>query len=123
MEGWLGNNQGKKILLKEKTKKHNLANNHENQLLDVNEVEEVEDYNERVEENPFQSELINMNELKCKNLLGGISSDSLGIVAFLAAEIVNSESLEEKDEPWEFKTLKNEISSVISTIYESKGTC
>ena len=115
----MGNGQGKKIQLKEKSKRGSPTDGKHPRTLD--DVEEVQEYNEHVANEPFQTELINLNELNCyTTCMGGIPAESLGDVAFLAGEVIAADSLEERDEPWEFKTLKNEIAAVISKIYEEK---
>ncbi len=122
MESWLGGNNGQKIILKERTKKLKAEAPEKKHELEMGDVDEVEDINTSLQENPFKQELVNFEDLNKRYTLfksekAAVKSEDL---SFLAREFACHESLEEPDVAWDFKTLRTEIAAIISAIYDIK---
>ena len=74
--------------------------------------------NEAAEENPFQTELILFEDLEKKHEAFNFGNkEHSKPISFLLQRLSLTTNEREKDEHWEFKTLRNEIASFITGIY------
>jgi hypothetical protein len=113
MQGWLGNGNVQKIKLKQKERgetKNNWATIKE---VKVQNLEEIDETNEKVYENPFKTKLI----IPRKNNEFLNESENMEFLFKELPEFEHLKSIQEKDELWEFKTLKNEISAIVTNLY------
>ncbi len=58
MEGWLGNNISKKIKLKKKKKNQQKKDWATIKKIESNEIEEIDEINNQIYENPFKTKII-----------------------------------------------------------------
>ncbi len=122
MESWLEGSKGQKIVLKERNKKPKVDITERKHEIDMADVEEVEDFNTTLQENPFKQDLLNFDDVNKKYsfLKLGKGTNKGEDLTFLANEFTCHDSLDEPDVPWDFKTLRTEIASIISAIYDVK---
>lgn len=118
MEGWLGNSNSTKMKLKNKRKDTGKKNWEDERRINLNDVEELDERNEAAEENPFQTELILFEDLEKKHEAFNFGNQEHSKpISFLLQRLSLTTNEREKDEHWEFKTLRNEIASFITGIY------
>ena len=118
MEGWFGNSNAKKMTLKNKTKNAEKLAWEEKTNVKIGDIDEVNQTNEQALENPFQTELVTFDELEKKFSVFSFENENDNLkIKFLLREVMGKDSLEEKDEHWEFKSLKNDVSAVIASLY------
>ena len=118
MEGWFGNANAKKVTLKNKAKTNEKQAWEDKNNIKINDIDEVDQTNEEALENPFQTELITFEELEKKFSVFPFENEPENDkIKFLLKEIIRKDNEEEKDEHWEFKSLKNDVSSVIASLY------
>ena len=118
MEGWLGNSNSTKMKLKNKRKETGKKNWEEERRINLNDVEELDERNEAAEENPFQTDLVLFEDLEKKHQAFSCGNQAQSKpISFLLQRLSFTTSEQEKDEHWEFKTLRNEIASFITGIY------
>ena len=113
MQGWLGNGNSTKLKLKQKAKNENKNNWATIKEVKVQNLEEIDETNNKVYENPFETKLI----IPQKNRKLENEEKNMEFLFRELEEYINLDEVKEKDELWEFKTLKNEISTIVTNLY------
>lgn len=109
MSAWLGIGKCQTLSLKRKEPKvEPLPRQHQ--------VEEAEQEKTTFQEQLYLAELPPLDALSQASI--GHSKPGEPDVGFLTQDFAQFENFDEKDEAWDFKTLKNEIAHVVSRFYD-----